>query len=176
MKIPIWITEILFLGTIALIILFLSIIQLKFFEWIKQKKLERLIKNKISVDKINFNDFRNLQKVNYVNDTVTLQALEKLKADIDFDITPESKEIKPRLDLLITDFVKKEPFSDFPPKIKEMLSLEKNRSSDPVAIDRLAEKLNVYIKRQARWDLFMRVIAIIGAIMGVVGCIQFFYK
>ncbi|MFB0770207.1 hypothetical protein [Proteus cibi] len=174
MEMPIWITEILFLGTIGLIILFLSIIQLKIFELIKQKKLERLIKNKISVDEINFNDFRNLQKVNYVNDTVTLQALEKLKADIDFDITPESKEIKPRLDLLITDFVKKEPFSDFPPKIKEMLSLEKNRSSDPVAIDRLAEKLNVYIKRQARWDLFMRVIAIIGAIMGVVGCIQFF--
>lgn len=176
MRVPDWVVIIVFVSFLFVFAFVLIFLLYSFIQVSSQKSLGKTIRNKLAVDEITFDDFKNLQKVNYINDDNTLQALEKLKANIDFDINPESKEIKIKLDALISEFIKKEPFSEFPPEIREMLYLVKDKPSDPASVDSLAEKLSIYIKRQTRSELWMKIMTVLGTVTGIIGLVSAFYN
>ncbi|OHT22379.1 hypothetical protein A3Q29_11225 [Providencia stuartii] len=176
MLVPDWVIIIVFVAILFVIAFVLIFFLYSFIKGIEQKSLGKTIRNKLAVDEVTFNDFKNLQKVNYINDDNALQALERLKASVDFDINPESKEIKIKLDALISEFIKKEPFSEFPPEIREMLCLIKDNPSDPASIDSLAEKLSIYIRRQTRSELWMKIMTVLGTATGIAGLVFAFYK
>ncbi|MGF7408389.1 hypothetical protein [Providencia alcalifaciens] len=171
MQVPIWVATTVLIALFVVIILSVMFVLNSLFDLHRQKSLGKKIKNKLAVGEVRFDDFKNFQKVNYMSDDKALQMLEMLKADIDFDVTNEFKELKIKLDSLISEFIKKEPFSEFPSEIREALYLVKSKSNDPASIDSLAEKLSIYIKRQAKSERWMKVMTVVGALVGAIGLV-----
>lgn len=177
MQIPYWAEIGTFILLIVIILGVLSRFLIIIFCEIDDRLLMRRIRTKLSSDDIKFGDYKNLLKTRRMTDKRGLNILELLKAQIDFSAAPsEPMKMKERVDALVSEFLKKEPFSDFPEEIREALDLAKNNSNKPEIIDNLAEKLNLYIRRQSKSELWSRVMTYLGTFVGIAGLAWGFLK
>lgn len=177
MLIPSQFEEIILLLLVAIIVIPSLKVIILIASDVDDHNLKKKMKAKLSVESVTFNDYKNIITARKITYKRGLKLLELLKADIDLSVDlTNNKEVKERIDELVSEFKRKEPFSDFPEEIRNVLYVFKGNSDKPELVDHLAEKLNLYIKKQNKNELASRFVTYIGTGVGIIGLAFGFLK
>lgn len=176
MAIPDWVVlVVIFLLIIGALILLTSLLAL-----IINASLKKTLKNKLAKgllhNDLNISDFKNLQFNLGLSDANVHSALLNMKSELDFGDDDGRNLLKPKLDALIREFNTQKPFSELPSKLVEPLIEARLKSSEPKTIDDLSEKITIFLKRQKRSDILIKLATYIGLFLGLIGTVSGFLK
>jgi len=176
LKINDWLVILFFIVILAFVIAYSAIIIALLIAESSKRNLKKKIIKALETDDLTIDDLRNVQSTLGLSDHQTLSVLTKLKSDIDCNVLNNKSTVKPKLDKLINNFKLQEPYSGLPESLRDSMVIARTTSNDPDVIDKLADKIQVSVKKQSRSDLWLKVATYLGLIIGLVGTIWGFAK
>ncbi|MGC2868962.1 hypothetical protein [Proteus vulgaris] len=134
-------------------------------------RLEKKIKLGIEDHDLDFADLKNLLDVHNVSDKSAVYILKRIKADNDSGRHPNRIDIKKRINQLLEEIIKEEPFSDFPLNLRSILNEVSFIYKESKIINELVIALREDLRNQNRISHRLKILTYIGAVVGVIGLI-----
>lgn len=158
---------IIFTVAISFLLYFLTIID----SGITIMRLEKKINLAIEDHDLDFADLKNLLDVHSVSDKSAVYILKRIKADNDSGRHPNRIDIKKRINKLLEEIIKEEPFSDFPLNLRNILNEVSFQHKESKIINELVIALREDLRNQNRISHRLKILTYIGAAVGVIGLI-----